>query len=114
MGMLAKQKNHLDQVQEVVSRVLSHFDKVHLDPAVVRQVATAAGLAFSDPLLFEKFQLWSEESDDKTFLFHIERFFEKRDKIPLTLAERDFSHQRESIEDSIKESFVKARKKSKK
>jgi hypothetical protein len=103
MGALAKQLSHIDQVKDIISLALSHFDSMGLDAKRVEQFSVAADLAFSDLLLFEKFEIWNEERDDKALLYHVDRFFEKRSKTPLSVAERDLSSHREQIELSVKD-----------
>lgn len=111
MGALAKQVSQIDSVKGVVTRALAHFDGQKLSREMVDKLSAAADLAFSDRLLFDKFRLWNEEQDDETLLFHIQRYFEKRDKKPLAAHERDVSNRREEIETRIKDSVRERQKK---
>lgn len=103
MGTLATRMSHIDSVRDVIKPALGHFSRQSLSKEIERSLALAADLAFSDEILFEKFQMWNLERDDETFLFHINRFFEKRDQKPLSNSERDLTSQRESAETAIKE-----------
>lgn len=111
MGALSKQLNQIDHVKNVISHVFYHFDRIRLDERKIRLLSAAADLAFSDSLLFEKFEIWDEEHDDDAFLFHIEKFFEKLNHRPLKIEERDLTSQRERIETSIKEAARHKQKK---
>lgn len=103
MGTLATQITHFDFVAKTIRPVLQHFDKASLKRETAKMISTAAELALSDELLLEKFQMWNEERDDETFLFHVDRFFKKRARKPLSASERDLTTQREQVETSIKE-----------
>lgn len=102
MGLLAKRLNHLEEVTATISSVLAHFDTQELDDDLIKALQDAADLAFTDELLLEKFSLWNELRDDEVFLFHIRRFFEKRNRAPLTLSQRDHTFRRDEIEAEIK------------
>ena len=102
MGSLAMHANQINSVAGTIKLALEHFDQV-LKGEQARQVSAAADLAFSDKLLFEKFEMWTQERDDETFLFHITRFFEKKNQKPLLASEQDLTTQRTQIESSIKE-----------
>ncbi len=110
MGNLATRISHIDSVRNTIKAVLDHFSKLSLSKKVENQLAIAADLAFSDELLFEKFQMWIAEQDDETLLFHINRFFEKREQKSLSPAERDLTASRQQVEASIKEN-VRSRQK---
>ena len=109
MGSLALHLNQINSVAGTIKLVLEHFDQVLKDEQA-RQVSTAADLAFSDKLLFEKFEIWAQERDDETFLFHVNRFFEKKRQKPLLASEQDLTNQRLQIESTIK-GEVRARQK---
>lgn len=109
MGSLAMHANQIHSVAGTIKLVLEHFDKV-LKGDQAQKVSAAADLAFSDKLLFEKFEMWTQEHDDETFLFHINRFFEKKDQKPLLASEQDLTSQRHQNESSIKED-VRSRQK---
>lgn len=102
MGTLAMHANQIHSVAGTIKLVLEHFDKV-LKGEQAQKVQAAADLAFSDKLLFEKFEMWGHERDDETFLFHVNRFFEKKDQKPLLASEQDLTAQREQVESSIKD-----------
>jgi hypothetical protein len=110
MGTLATRISHIDTVRDTIKPVLDHFARLSLSKDIEQSLALAADLAFSDELLFEKFQMWYTERDDETFLFHINRFFQKRDQKPLATTERDLTQQRELVETAIKDS-VRTRQK---
>jgi hypothetical protein len=101
MGMLSKKTAHFEHIQNAVSPVLRHFDRVGLKKNLINDLASAADLAFSDELLLEKFEIWNEQKDDDIFLFHIEQYFAKRHLRPSK--EQDQTDHRETIEASIKE-----------
>ena len=82
MGALASQLNSIEHTNIVIKDALSHLDKKELEPSMVNMLSAAADLAFSDKLLFEKFENWQEDHNDETFLFHVKRFFEKRNQPP--------------------------------
>lgn len=103
MGTLATRIDHIDLVGNTIKSVLNHFSKQSLSKEVEDSLSVAADLAFSNELLFEKFQMWMTENDDETLLFHIKRFFEKRDQKPFSTEERDLTAQRQQIEENIKE-----------
>lgn len=103
MGTLATRIDHIDSVGTIIKVVLTHFSKQTLPKNVELNLAIAADLAFSDNLLYEKFQIWHEEHDDEVLLFHIKRFFEKKDQRFLSKSELDLTSKREEIESSIKE-----------
>jgi DNA-binding XRE family transcriptional regulator len=103
MGALAKQVQQIDSVKSVIARALAHLDSLGLKKDQIEKVASAADLAFSDRLLFEKFELWDEEQDDEALLFHIGRYFEKKDQAPLPREQRDQTRRREAVEHQIKE-----------
>ncbi len=109
MGSLAMHANQIHSVAGTIKLVLEHFDKV-LKGEQVQKVSAAADLAFSDKLLFEKFEMWIHEHDDETFLFHVNRFFEKKDRKSLLASEQDLTAQRDQVESSIKED-VRSRQK---
>ncbi len=111
MGILDARISHIDSVRNTIKLVLNHFAKQSLSKEVENHLSVAADLAFSDELLFEKFQRWLEERTDETLLFHINRFFEKRDQKPLTPFDRDLTSKREQVEMSIKESVRNRQKK---
>lgn len=102
MGTLAIHANQIHSLAGTIKLVLEHFDQV-LKGEQAQKVQAAADLVFSDKLLFEKFEMWTHERDDETFLFHINRFFEKKGQQPLLASEQDLTDQREQIESSIKE-----------
>src|SRR5262249_55240647 len=108
MGVLVKQIGWIEHVKTVIEAVLSHFDSKGLNADLLTKMSAASDLAFSDRLLFEKFESWVEDHYDESFLFHINRFFEKRNQKPLDVRNRDLSLKREEIENAIKES-VKGR-----
>lgn len=110
MGTLATRMSHIDSVRDAIKPVLDHFAKQSLSREIESHLAIAAELAFSDELLFEKFQMWITERDDQTLLFHINRFFEKRDLKPLATLERDLTSKREPVEMSIKEDVCNRQK----
>ncbi|MBX9768034.1 MAG: helix-turn-helix domain-containing protein [Bdellovibrionales bacterium] len=101
MGSLAMHANQIHTVAGTIKLVLEHFDKV-LKGDQAQKVSAAADLAFSDKLLFEKFEMWTHEHDDETFLFHVNRFFEKKYQKPLLASEQDLTVQRDQVESSIK------------
>lgn len=101
MGSLAMHANQIHAVAGTIKLVLEHFDKV-LKGDQAQKVSAAADLAFSDKLLFEKFEMWTHEHDDETFLFHVNRFFEKKDQKALLASEQDLTAQRDQVESSIK------------
>lgn len=103
MGTLATRMNHIDSVRNTIKPALDHFAKLSLPKNIEQSLALAADLAFSDELLFEKFQMWNDERDDETLLFHVNRFFEKKDQKPLLASEQDMTAQRQQVETSIKE-----------
>jgi len=103
MGMLATRMSHIDSVRNAVKPALDHFAQQSLSKEIERSLAIAADLAFSDELLLEKFRMWNDGHDDETFLFHINRFFEKKGQKPLLASEQDLTAQREYAEASIKE-----------
>lgn len=103
MSTLATRMSHIDSVRNTIKPVLDHFVKLSLPKHIEQSLVLAADLAFSDDLLFEKFQMWNAEQDDETLLFHIRRFFEKRDQKPLTDDEKDLTSQRQQVESTIKE-----------
>lgn len=103
MGSLATRMSYFDFVSKTIRPVLEHFDKVSLKGDTAKRISAAADLAFSDGLLFEKFQMWAQERDDETFLFHIQRYFEKKDQRSLLTSEQDLTASREQVETSIKE-----------
>lgn len=109
MGTLAMHANQIHSVAGTIKLVLEYFDKV-LKGDQAQKVSAAADLAFSDKLLFEKFEMWTQEHDDETFLFHINRFFEKKDQKPLRASEQDLTAKRNEVESSIKED-VRSRQK---
>ncbi len=111
MGTLATRISHIDSVRNAIKPVLDHFAKLSLSKEVEQSLVLAADLAFSDELLFEKFQMWNAEHDDETFLFHIKRFFEKRDQKTLAANEQDLTARREQVESSIKENVRNQTKK---
>lgn len=110
MGTLAKHVNQIHSVAETIQLVLQHFDKL-LKGEQTRKVSAAADLAFSDKLLFEKFEMWTQEHDDETFLFHINRFFEKKDQKSLLASEQDLTAKRDQVESTIKEDVRNRQKK---
>lgn len=71
--------------RNIINLVLEYFDKQS------QKIIEAADYAINDKLLFEKFELWIQERDDEVFLFHINRFFEKKDLQPLSPSERDLT-----------------------
>lgn len=103
MSTLATRMSHIDSVRNTIKPVLDHFAKLSLPKHIEQSLVLAADLAFSDELLFEKFQMWNAEQDDETLLFHINRFFEKRDQKSLTADEKDLTSQRQQVESTIKE-----------
>ncbi len=103
MGTLSKRTDRFDHIQSVIGPVLKHFDRVTIKKKLIHDLASAADLAFSDELLLEKFEMWNEQKDDEVFLFHIERYFEKRNQRALPPEEQDQSAHRESVEANIKE-----------
>lgn len=103
MGTLATKVHHFDIAGKAIRPVLEYFDQVSLRTDMAQMISLAADLAFGDDLLLEKFQMWNDERDDETFLYHINRFFEKRNQKPLPNSEQDLTSQRELIEASIKE-----------
>ncbi len=103
MGTLATRISHIDSVRDIIKHVLSHFAQQSLSKEVENHLSVAADLAFSDELLFEKFQIWDAERDDETLLYHIKQFFEKRDQKPLTAEESDLTSQRRQVEATVKE-----------
>ena len=103
MGMLLKHVDHFEHVRKIVGPVLKHFDRLSLKKDLARDLASAADLAFSDELLLEKFEMWIEQKDDEVFLFHIGRYFAKRDQKPLPADGRDLTASRKQVESGIKE-----------
>lgn len=101
--MLAERQIHFDQVTAVISPVLKYFDNSKVADSTKQQIAAAADISFSDSILLEKFKMWSEEHDDESFIFHIERFFQNQHNKPLSFMERDLTPQREQVEAAIKE-----------
>jgi hypothetical protein len=110
MGKLATRMSYIDSVRDSIRPVLDHFVKLSLSKELDRSLSLAADLAFSDDLLLEKFQMWNHEHDDETFLFHINRFFEKKDQKPLLASEQDLTAKRDQIEAAIKDD-VRAKQK---
>lgn len=102
MGALKKQRDHISYTKNIVDRVLAHFDSQPIGSLLIKKIGTAAELTFSDPLLFEKFELWDQENDDEVFLFHIQRFFKKKDLPQISSNKRDLKNRREEIETKIK------------
>lgn len=111
MGKLAKHIDEIQHAQDVLRPVLEHFDTRKLNQELIDSIKIAADLAFSDALLFEKFEMWNEQRDDDVLLFHIKRFFEKKDRKPISEKERNLSSRREEIETSIKNSAREDQKK---
>ncbi len=103
MGTLLKRTDRFEHIQSIIRPVLKHFDRATLKQKLIHDLASAADLAFSDELLLEKFEMWNEQKDDEVFLFHIERYFAKRDQRALPPEEQDQTAHRESIEANIKE-----------
>jgi len=111
MGVLKQQIRQIDHVKNMIDHALSYFDKRNLDEGLVKLLSKAADLAFSDELLFEKFELWNEERDDDSFLFHIQKFFEKQNKSSFEVKDRDLSNKRSQIEALIENSTRDKQKK---
>ncbi len=103
MGTLAARISHIDSVRNAIKPALDHFARLSLSSDIERSLALAVDLAFSDELLFEKFQMWNDEHDDEVLLFHIKRFFEKRNQKPLLASEQDLTVQRKEVESTIKQ-----------
>ena len=76
---------------DTIKIVLEYFDKILKDNNQIQKLSIAADIAVSDRLLFEKFEMWIRERDDEVFLFHIDRFFEKKDLQPLSASEQDLT-----------------------
>lgn len=104
MGTLAMRIRHIDTVSNAIKAALAHFAERSLPEKTETRLALAADLAFSDELLFEKFQMWTQERDDEVFLFHIDRFFEKRGQTALAPAERDLTPRRAFVEAAVAKS----------
>lgn len=102
MGSLAARIHQIAATKNVVTSVLRHFD-AKLSATEAEKVSLAADIAFSDPLLFEKFLLWHETKDDSIFLYHVNRFFEDRESASLSESELNLTKQRKQIESSTKE-----------
>ena len=111
MGVLAQRIDQIDSVRKTLKSVLNHFVKMSLSKEAEEQLSLAANLAFSDELLFEKFQMWSEDRDDETLLYHIDRYFKKIKQKPLLSSERNLTSQRKQTETSIKENVRSEQKK---
>lgn len=103
MSPLATKISHIDSVRQIIIPVLNHFTHKNLEPKVESELSLAADYVFSDELLLQKFQLWNEEHDDEVFLYHIHRFFEKKDEKPLAPAVRDVTAAKAETEHAIKE-----------
>lgn len=97
MGTLAARVSHIDYISAIIKPTLHYFSKKELTKKMEKRLALAAELAFSDQLLFEKFLLWTQERDDDVFLFHINRFFEKRNQQPLSPAEKNLTSQKRKV-----------------
>ena len=110
MGTLLKHASRFEHIRDIVGPVLKHFDRLSLKKELVRELAHAADLAFSDELLLEKFEAWHDQKDDEVLLFHIGRYFAKRDQKPLAVTEQDQTANRKEIESDIKEA-ARARQK---
>ena len=109
--MAAEKQNHFDIVKITVTPALQHFDKPTVATDLKQRLLSAADIACSNSLLFEKFEMWNAEKDDDIFLFHINRFFDNIDRKSLTVSERDLTSQRENVEASIKEDVRSQQKK---
>lgn len=103
MGTLAFHAEQISKKKDSIYEALVHFDSA-LDEDNDQKVklADAADFAFTDDLLFEKFNYWLEDRDDETLLFHVNKFFKKRHLRQLSESERDLTKDRESVEKSIK------------
>lgn len=102
MNNLASYSAHHEKVIKIIQPVLSYFGKANISEAVKTNIGTAADFSFSDKILLEKFENWLEGRDDQVFLFHINRYFENKDKKPLPIEERDVTYKKETVEENIK------------
>lgn len=111
MGTLNSHINRIDEVSGIVSPVLAHFSKLSLSKEIETQITHAADLAFSDPLLLEKFEMWINEKEDDVFLFHIDRFFEKLREKTFSKEEQNLTAFRDEVETKIKDDVRNRQKK---
>lgn len=102
MGMLAEKQSHFELVKDTIMPALQHFDCKTVTSEIKHRLLSAADIAFSDTLIFEKFEIWNAEKDDEVFLFHINRYFDNLSRKPLDLTDRDLTSKREQTEASIK------------
>jgi hypothetical protein len=98
MNAIAKAK--IDSIQhrtDVLKKVLSHFDKLE-NANDLKMLVAAADFAYMDDLLFEEFEIWMEEKNDKALLFQIEHFFKRKDRAPLPNKLKDITGKSNLIE----------------
>ena len=77
MGLLLDTANRHYEIHQTVGLALCHFDKIGLNAKDSRNMVIAAGLAFSDEIILEKFTMWAIEREDEVLLFHVNRFLNK-------------------------------------
>lgn len=101
MGSLALHAHEMNRKNEVIKKALVHFDTILVDETEKHKLRAAADEAHTDEFLFEKFESWVDERDDKYLLFHVNSFFEDRLLKVLSPTERDVTSRRKEIELTI-------------
>ena len=75
MNAVARAKiDSIEHKRYVFRTVLSYFGELN-GPTVSEKIAAAVDSAYADDLLFEDFEIWMEERNDKAFLYQIDHFF---------------------------------------
>ncbi len=88
----------IEHVTSILKKALAHFDKKN-DKEAFDLISAACDHAYTDQLLFEVFDLWSnKEVSDKALLFQLNHFFATKDQKPLAEDERDLTKKTAAIE----------------
>ena len=96
MNATARAKiDSIEHKRTVFRAVLSYFGELD-EPKIAERVAAAVDSAYTDDLLFEDFEIWVEEHNDKAFLYQVDHFLKSRGT--LSLAHPDLTRKTSEIE----------------
>jgi hypothetical protein len=75
----------------VFKAVISHFGSLD-DATIAKKINAAVDEAYTDDILFEDFEVWVEERNDKALLYQIEHFLKHKEKKPIKNADITGNH----------------------
>ncbi len=94
----------------IFETVLKHFGKT-VDSRTAEKIAAVVDFAYTNDLLFEEFELWMENKNDKVFLYQVDHFLENKDKKSLPSEKRDLtgkSNEIQAIKEQADRDFAKS------